>query len=172
MLTLNYVTVASDASCGDEATGYAYYIRDDSGTKRHAWRSEHKKVSSTQAEIIAALSALKIVSQRTYPPNTKLIYYCDNTTTLHVLNDTLSAKTRKKYLVAIEMAQKLIGNLELETRHVPSHTGKDDEKRYYLNRWCDFNARAMMKYNRLHLTGAEMRKKGIRNPPKRGRFIK
>ncbi|MGV9002373.1 MAG: RNase H family protein [Candidatus Saccharimonadaceae bacterium] len=152
MLTLNYVTIASDASCGENSTGYAYYIRDDDGTTKHAWRSDHKKLSSTKAEIVAALSALKVVSRRNYPAGTKIIYYCDNTTALKIIKDDFSEKTRKKYAGAIEMAQSFIGDMEIETRHVPAHTGKDDQKRYYLNRWCDFNARAMMKYNRLHRT--------------------
>lgn len=147
---VNFVTIASDASCGQNATGYAYYIRDDDGTTKHAWRSEDKKLSSTKAEIVAALSALKMVSGRNYPANTKIIYYCDNTTALRVISDTFSAKTRVRYAGAIEMAKQFIGDMEIETRHVPAHTGKDEEKRYYLNRWCDFNARAMMKYNRLH----------------------
>ena len=150
-MIFNYVTVASDASCGKEATGYAYYIRDDDGTTKKAWRTEHKKLSSTKAEIVAALSALKIISSRNYPAGTKIIYYCDNSTTLQVLSDSFAPKTRAKYLGAIEMAKQYIGELEIETRHVPAHTGKDELKRYYLNRWCDFNARSMMKYNRLHV---------------------
>lgn len=157
MLAFNYVTVASDASCGENATGYAYYIRDDNGTTKHAWRSSDKKLSSTKAEIVAALSALKVVSGRNYPTGTKIIYYCDNSTTLRVLSDDFSEKTRKKYLGAIEMAKAFIGDLEIETRHVPAHTGKDEQKRYYLNRWCDFNARAMMKYSRFHINSFNRR---------------
>lgn len=150
-MIFNYVTVASDASCGKEATGYAYYIRDDDGTTKKAWRTNHKGISSTKAEIVAALSALKIISGRNYPKGTKLIYYCDNTTALQVLTDTFTPKTRAKYLGAIEMAKELIGELEIETRHVPAHTGRTEEKRYYLNKWCDINARAMMKHGRLHI---------------------
>lgn len=166
MLTLNYVTIASDASCGKDATGYAYYIRDDNGTTKHAWRSEDKKLSSTKAEIVAALSALKRVAGRNYPPGTKIIYYCDNTTALQVISDTFATRTRERYIGAIEMAKEFIGDMEIETRHVPAHTGKDEQKRYYLNRWCDFNARAMMKYNRLHIDNSPMAKR------KRGRYIK
>ena len=150
-MIFNYVTVASDASCGKEATGYAYYIRDDDGTTKKAWRTEHKKLSSTKAEIVAALSALKVINSRNYPKGTKVIYYCDNTTALQVIDDSFADRTRKRYLGAIEMAKELIGDLEIETRHVPSHTGKTDMKRYYLNKWCDINARAMMRYGRLHI---------------------
>lgn len=148
-----YVTIASDASCGKERTGFAYYIRDDSGTTKEAWAVD-KKMDSTMAEITSIMAALKAVSERNYPEKPYLIYYCDNKNALETLTQGYftTYKARKRFgPSALELMKLTNIFAEVEARHVPAHTNKTELKRYFMNRWCDFNARAMMKHNRLHI---------------------
>lgn len=144
---IRYVTIASDASVGQWSNkgrvGLAYYIRDDDGTTKRAWRPPKVHgINSTAAELMAMTEALKIVAERGVEPDTKLVYYCDNITALRVLTGENIKKKWEYYRQMFTILRPLF--TEIETRHVKSHTGRDDLKRYYLNRWVDFNARSMM----------------------------
>lgn len=150
-----YMVIASDGSAATHnrrliRTGHAYYIRDDEGTLKHAWY-EQEGHDSQMAEYLAAHAALTAAQDRILP-DTKLIYYCDNSTVISALkNSFVTKKAKKNHAYWIEEFKKLTSAFqEVEARHIPAHTAREDEKRYYLNRWCDFNARSMMKYKRLH----------------------
>lgn len=149
---INYITIASDASCGKERTGFAYYIRDDDGTEQHAWYVD-EVMPSHEAETIAMQGAITALLGRNIKENTKVIYYCDNTTVLRMIDNSFT-KSGKKYKHITEQLQKDLEYMTVETRHVKGHTSKQytkgAEKRYYLNDWCDKNARAMMRHKRLH----------------------
>lgn len=144
----NYITIASDASCGKSRTGFAYYIRDDDGTHQHAWFVD-EVMTSTEAEIVAMRGALAAMLKLRIKENTTVIYYCDNTTVLQVIDSSFT-KARKKYDAVVREVKALIKGLHVETRHVKGHTRGGELKRFYLNRWCDQNARAMMRHGRLH----------------------
>lgn len=146
----NYITIASDASCGQERTGFAYYIRDDDGTHQLAWFVE-EVMTSTEAEITAMRAALKAMRQLNIKENTTVIYYCDNSTVLQVMDNSFT-KRKRKYSEVVAEAAELLEGMTIETRHVKGHTRGGELKRFYLNRWCDHNARAMMRHGRYHQT--------------------
>lgn len=162
---MNYLTMASDASGGLQSNfnGYAYYIRDDSGTTALAWREPHGgNNSSDEAEVHAMVGAFERIKDRRYEGDTTLIYYCDNMNALAVLSGefmTFKAKLSQRKFVHIHMQLMEIvrgmGITKVETRWVKGHVaqakkGVLEEKRYYMNRWCDKNANMMMKSNRYH----------------------
>lgn len=149
----NYITIASDASCGEKRTGFAYYIRDDDGAHQFAWYIE-EAMNSTQAEIIAMQAALAAMRKLNIKENTTVIYYCDNTTVLQVIDNSFSKKTAKRYTQLAAEASVLLQGMTVETRHVKGHTQGGELKRYFLNRWCDHNARAMMRHGRYHQSRA------------------
>lgn len=144
---LHYITVATDASVKLNRSGMAYYLRDDNGTLKHAWYIEGK-YQSHEAEWFALKAAIEVITNRhPNPNNVKIIFYCDNMTMIRLLENHVKSKqwkTKQQWL-----HEKLKG-FSLEARHVPSHTNKTELKRYYLNRWCDFNARSMVRHGRLH----------------------
>lgn len=157
---VNYVTIASDASAsqGKLYYGIAYYVRDDAGTHKYASRvdieKKHLIPNSRDAELYALYAALQFVAKASYPAGTKVIYYADNATVIQVIDDSFTEKTRRKYEGLIELAKEVFAGMEVETRHVKSHTRnhhkKDAPKRFYMNDWCDKNARAMMRHGRMH----------------------
>lgn len=162
---MNYVTIASDASCGVRKTynGFAYYIRDDSGTTARAWREKRKggttnadMTNSTVAEVHAMLGAFKAIKDRRYVGDTTLIYYCDSRQALEVLSgEFFNFKKKSKQqeygsaYVAIQKIAHDMGVTRIEARwvrgHVDAGTFGVEEKRYYMNRWCDHNSHMMMK---------------------------
>lgn len=148
----NYITIASDASCGNSRTGFAYYIRDDDGTHQHAWFTD-EVMNSTEAEILAMKAALAAMLKLNIKKNTTVIYYCDNITVLQVLDNKFT-KARKKYGQLVAEAAAMLQGLTVVTRHVKGHTNGGELKRFYLNRWCDHNARAMMRHGRYHQSRA------------------
>lgn len=154
---MNYVTVASDASFDRGMSGFAYYIRDDNGVTARAWRGKKNEFNSSDAtEVEAMLTALVILSDRKYPPDTKLIYYCDNMNVIRLINRHVysdKSKKRKEWERLSHEVRFLTQQfIEIEGRHVKGHQKPGEygieEKKFYLNRWCDANASMMMKKNR------------------------
>ena len=152
----NYITIASDASCGDSRTGFAYYIRDDDGTHQHAWFAD-EVMNSTEAEIKAMRAALAAMLKLNIKENTTVIYYCDNMTVLQVIDNKFT-KTSKNYSQVVAEAAAMLQGMTIDTRHVKGHTNGGEAKRFYLNRWCDHNARAMMRHGRYHQSRAYTKK--------------
>jgi ribonuclease HI len=148
---VHYATLATDASCNTKRAGMAYYLRDDDGIDRDAWYVDGV-YSSTQAEWMALERALELLATKKYWPDTRLIVYCDNTTMLRIIDNKLTTtKARKNWGVKAAWAQTILAQFDsVEARHVPAHTGKGNLPRYALNRWCDFNARAMVRHGRFH----------------------
>ena len=142
---LEYVTLASDASVG-KASGFAYYLRSDNGTIKRAWFS-NENLNTFEAEFRSLYAGLQEAKNH-LGENTKLIVYCDNEVCLRVIDDRFSHnKARNKYLPYIEKAKLLTSKFsEVETRHVKAHTLRSNQKKYYMNRWCDINARRQMRY--------------------------
>lgn len=144
---INYVTIASDASVGIHGhhkgqVGLAYYIRDDSGTYKKAWKlkDRHKGISSTAAELMAMEAALRAVNKRGVIIGSKLIYYCDNKTALDVLTG-VNTKVRWSYYIS-KFKKYLQPFSSVDARWVKAHTD-GEEKRHYMNRWADNNAKSM-----------------------------
>lgn len=147
----NYVTMATDGSTNNTSRcGMAYYIRDDDGIMKDSWYVEGA-YTSTYAEWMALEKALYVLEKRRYPVNTKLIYYCDNMTMLRILGEGFdSRKAVKRWQVKRTWALFILKDFySIETRHVKAHA-HGTSARYYLNRWCDYNCRAMMRHGRLH----------------------
>lgn len=159
----NYVTIASDGSAGPKhrLLGMAYWIRDDEGSHRHAWRIaldvNGPKANATYAEVYAFYGAMQHFAKSKHPKGTKVIYYADCMIIIQILKAakgefTFQNRTHKRYVGMIELAKEIFAGMELDPRHVKAHTrGKDLPKRFYMNQWCDENARAMMRHNRLHI---------------------
>lgn len=154
---VEYITVCSDASVWDGKSGFAYYIRDDTGVTARAWHEAGHRVNySHQAEVEAMMGALRIISDRNYQHDTKLIYYCDSLFALWVLSDSFTSATkRKKWTKYIDECKYLTRNISrIEVRHVKGHVSAGEygveEKKFYMNRWCDKNANMMMKKQRYH----------------------
>lgn len=156
-LYYKYTTLAIDASVSGEEhkrdrTGFAYYIRDDSGATKHAWY-EDKKYTSAEAETIALIEGLKACFKKEQPKNSCLIIYADNMTVITIINKGfVQPRKVKKWEPYSKMVHSYLSHYDkVEARHVPAHTGRSDLKRYHLNYWCDINSRAMMRHGRYHV---------------------
>lgn len=149
-----YITIAVDASCSQKRencnrTGFAYYIRSDSGTHKKAWWSE-EMLTSSKAEAMALIEALKYIEPE-MDKQTKVIVYADNMTVINIVRNTLT-KSKHKWELQSRLIHDILDKaMSVEGRHVPAHTARDDEKKYYMNRWCDWNARSMKRHKRLHI---------------------
>lgn len=145
----SYITLATDASVGETRAGMAYYIRDDNGTLKDVW-SVDEKIDSNEAEWLALQGALKVISNTNYPSDTILIYYCDNATMIKLVNCTFrSVKALKNWGLRMIWTKHITDQFyRVDARHVKGHTNKTGLARYTLNRWCDFNSRAMMRHGK------------------------
>lgn len=163
----HYVVVSTDASTTSNQsppehrrTGFAYYIRDDEGTYKHAWYSD-EMYSSTLAEVEAMMEAMRFIAVREYPPNTTLIIYCDNMHVIKLLNGGIvNKKSIEKYKNELEtIAAATAQFVEVDARHVRGHT-KGELKRYYMNDWCDKNSRSMRRHKKYYEEVIREHKKG------------
>lgn len=155
---IHYVTLATDASRSVSRIGMAYYIRDDDGITKEAWFLDGS-YNATQAEWLALERALEVLSKKKYWANTKLIFYGDNSTMIQLVENAFrSNKAKKNWQVKQDWVNNILSQFSsVEARHVPSHTNRRDAARYALNRWCDFNARSMVRYGKMHIDNRYVR---------------
>lgn len=153
---MSYITICSDASISvrNKRSGFAYYIRDDYGTTALAWAVD-KTMNTFEAELTAALAALRVVSERKYEGETTLIYYCDNMHVVQCINRNFAReKSYAKYAEPIEIIEGLVEKIDtVVAMYVESHTDYKDKtlgKRHHMNRWCDHNSRSMQQMNEYH----------------------
>ena len=145
---IHYITLASDASGGrgvegHDGVGFAYYYRTDDGTKRHAWYMP-VKIGISKAELIACVEGMKAIKAAGHQG--KLIIYMDNQIVLTIMKRQMKAVTIRKYKGLVEECEQLLRYFDdVEFRHVKSHQKRSDQKRWYLNRWCDINARTQLR---------------------------
>ncbi|WP_202208770.1 reverse transcriptase-like protein [Gluconobacter sp. Gdi] len=131
-------TVIADASfCPmTHAAGYAFWISTNSGKVKHAGRFRRRPKTSFEAEYWAAFNGAKIaisVKDATYvliQTDCLRVVQCINT------NQGLISLLRKKY-----------PSVNIEARHVKGHTDNPDP-RFYVNRWCDEEAKKHMRTER------------------------
>jgi ribonuclease HI len=147
---VHYATLATDASCNNRRAGMAYYLRDDDGLTRDAWYVDGV-YSSTQAEWLALERGLELLATKKYWSDTRLIVYCDNTTMLRIIdNKLMTSRAKRNWGVKCAWAQTILAQFDsVEARHVKAHA-RGNLPRYALNRWCDVNARAMVRHGRFH----------------------
>ena len=134
-------TVIADASwCPKtKAAGWAAWI-----TINHQGQTSPQRVrrsgefnrapaSSTEAELLALLNGIWLAAVN---GATHILAQTDCNGVVH--------SVRKGRPAELNVIRAQFPNLTIETRHVKGHTSRD-EPRYYVNRWCDHNARRVMR---------------------------
>lgn len=151
---MKYVTLAADASVGhgehgNGATGFAYYVRSDLGTVKKAWHIDEQWESTAKSELAALVYGMTEAVKHMDGGYTKLIVYCDNLVCIDALRYGLHSSHavhfKEEFEELIRLGRKFS---EVEARHVKAHT-KRFGSRFYMNRWCDINARRQRRYKGL-----------------------
>ena len=134
------VTITTDASfCPDNKVGgFAFWITSNINRVQVSGGFKDTIENSADAEFMCILNSLVTLIRLNYPIITKVIV---NTDCEAVIKQVKQNKTSK--LVAYYKALIKKNKLTIEFRHVKAHTSKND-KRSYVNRWCDKEAKKEM----------------------------
>lgn len=143
---MKYITVFSDASHHpDGHAGYAYFLRDESTIVKESHALPWKADRSTDVEEFAMCHAiLRALDTIPNEPGDEIVAQTDCTHVIYRFEVEHSVATKS-----------VIGwltdaGVSLRFKHVRAHSGVDD-KRSYVNRWCDSNARREMRLSRAAL---------------------
>lgn len=148
---IEYITIATDASCSDKrfprGTGFAYYIRTDKTTIKHAWY-EKDNLNSSMAEakcFAAALNHVLDIFEWKIPENSKLIANIDSDFVANMIKINFSQKVATNYSAEIALILELLSNFkDYDIRVLKSHK-YDGTRKNYMNRLCDRNARRQLR---------------------------
>lgn len=137
------LTVFSDASFDRSgAAGYAFFVRDEETIIKRAFTLRWKAGRSTEVELFAMCHAiLHAIDNLSHQPGDVIVAQSDCT---HVLHCFKSQTTNEALSVLGAVG---VAGLSLRFKHVKAHTGTED-RRSYVNRWCDIQARREMRKQR------------------------
>lgn len=147
------VTVNTDASFS-KITGhgsYAFWIVCDGFRIKRSGVFKEKPRNPHEAEARAILNAMHVLLK--FLPGIEVVYLnTDSLNCIHVFNKDKKniQRYRLRYLFPYRDKLEKIkkennqAGVRIDFRHVKSHTGIDD-KRSYVNEWCDTNAKARLK---------------------------
>lgn len=148
------VTINTDASYIDGFAGFAFWIVCDEFKVLKAGVLRKKVKRPEIAEFKCIINALHILFKNDCKKVTKIIINTDCMNVIHCCEGNLTAIKKYKLNVyefpALTLKFKQImkdKNIEIEFRHVKSHTGNTDA-RSYVNQWCDKEAK---KYARIRV---------------------
>lgn len=148
------VTINTDASYIDGFAGYAFWIvcNEFKVTKAGILRKKVKRPEI--AEFKCIINALHILFKNDCKNVSKIIFNTDCLNVIHCLTGNKKAISKYKLNISSFSELTLMFNsimkgkdIEVEFRHVQSHTGLNDA-RSYVNEWCDREAK---KYARIRL---------------------
>lgn len=146
-----YITIATDASCHAKLklAAWACYIRTPKGVTKLAGAFKSSVPGSYQAETFAVANALVIANQIADLTKHKLVLYSDSKSVLK-FGKTKAGNVKKRdversKIIEQQIMPYLSRAISWQLRHVPSHTGRRDLKRFYMNNWCDKAAKQAMR---------------------------
>lgn len=155
---MKYITIATDVSCDSKhrISTWACYIRHNGGAIKKAGQFKNYYMNTAAAETYALVNALTIAHQLPSWSESKIIIHNEIE---HVLTP-VTTKTGNIKKTDLERAQ-AIKSIALpilseamgwERRKIKAHyrdwKTSDNPAKYAINRWCDMEARKMMKYIR------------------------
>lgn len=131
-------TIVTDASFCDKtkAAGWAVWIVCDEGRYKHFGGFKTKIDKPHEAEIKAILNGLYFAKKQFVVSQYHIVTDCQ--AAIDHLKNTLEWQAQVK---------NIIGNGIVTFSHVKAHTKKED-KRSYVNRWCDKQAKVYMQKQR------------------------
>lgn len=137
---MKYITVFSDASHHPEGhAGYAYFIRDHETIVKESHALPWKAPRSTDVEEFAMCHAiLRAIDTIPHEPGDEIVAQTDCTHVIWRFENERSTATNSV------LGYLRDAGLSLRFKHVKAHSGAED-KRSYVNRWCDTNARREMR---------------------------
>ena len=142
-----FLTVFADASfCHRSmAAGYAIWARDDDRkVARHAPIPVPME-SSGSAELFAlSLGILEAIDSLHHEPGFIVVAQSDCEHAIRILTGETTGSPEESGMRDSVRAALAANGLNLRFKHVKGHTG-DEDKRSYVNRWCDINARREMR---------------------------
>ena len=140
-----FCTVLTDASwCPDEfVAGWAAWLVCDEGRYTRYDAFLEPVPSAHDAEIKAILNGIFIARRLFDPEHFHVVTDCVGAI------DTLSNKDSRKYRQYNELLQSIVKSDKITFKHVKAHV-KIQDKRSYVNDWCDFHAKLAMKQQRSH----------------------
>lgn len=140
-----FCTILTDASwCPDEfVAGWAAWIVCDEGRYTRYDAFLEPIPSAQDAEIKAILNGLFIARRLFNPEAFHVVTDCVGAI------DVLNNKANPKNKLYNELLQSIIKSDKLSFKHVKAHV-KIQDKRSYVNDWCDFHAKMAMRQQRTH----------------------
>ena len=144
------VTINTDASYKNGFAGYAFWIVSNQFKVLKAGQLREKVLRPEIAEFKCIINALHILFKNDCKDVHKIIFNTDCLNVIHLLNKDKHAIS--KYRLRHDEFSKLVKmfysiikknnreDIELDFRHVRSHTGIGDA-RSYVNEWCDREAK-------------------------------
>jgi ribonuclease HI len=145
----NCLTVFADASF-DHKSGiavFAGWFRADGRVHKISKVSERRFASSNEAELVALCAAVLVAlgHQRSFNDGDFVVAKSDCTYAVeHLKNKNGGATETKRRMVARVHEILKAHGLRFYVRHVKGHTTLA-EPRFYVNRWCDEEARRLMR---------------------------
>lgn len=151
------ITINTDASfCPvTKASGYAYWIVSDSFVIKEAGFFKTKTDNSTHAEIKCIGNAIYTLLKRKKLPKVKWLII--NTDSKQEISSIELAKNNHSKTTQ-ELHLKLINRIESQInhfRHVKAHS-KIQDKRTFVNDWCDIEAKKYMKIQRKNILNSKL----------------
>lgn len=148
------VTINTDASYIDGFSGYAFWIVSNEFKVLKAGILRKKVKRPEIAEFKCIINALHVLFKNDCKNVSKIIINTDCMNVIHCCTNN-KAKIKKYRLNVYEFPELTLmfnrimkgRNIEVEFRHVKSHTGINDA-RSYVNEWCDREAK---KYARIRV---------------------
>ena len=149
------VTINTDASFIQGFAGYAFWMVCNEFKVLKAGVLRGKVKRPEIAEFKCVINALHILFKNDCKNVTKIIINTDCMNVIHCCQDNKAEIKKyglnvKEFPELTDMFKKIMKgkNIEVEFRHVKSHTGINDA-RSYVNQWCDREAKkhAIIRFN-------------------------
>lgn len=156
---MNYVTIASDISHDYDykITTWACYIRHNGGLIQHSAQFNDYQIKTAHAETYALINAL-VIAAKNVPnwENSTVIIYNEIEHVLEPIKTkagNVRLRDKKRSEAILNVAIPILESAKAwEKRDIKAHYSKWKESTrrnaYFMNRWCDKEARSLLKYTR------------------------
>lgn len=143
------VTINTDASWKEGASGYAFWISTPVGKFKRWGRMQEDACDCTAAEIMAIANALHFTSKHPKLKGrvNKVIINTDSTFGINYIE---RGKGKVKgWNKSKNLCRRLLKNFKWEMRDIKAHSKDLSESRIWVNDWCDKYSKMGRKMNKL-----------------------
>jgi ribonuclease HI len=149
-----YITVSTDAGFKDGIVTFGIWISCDKGRYKYAGIANEKYNDSTEAELIALCNGIEQLQKN----HQDVLSYCDilifNTDSTNAIRAIQTPKHGHRfnkftsYFNDIKAELQSKHKFKLQLRHVKGHSNDKKGARYFVNNWCDKQARKLREHGR------------------------